>query len=109
MPHARKQTRDLAKTFSPVANTVNSECAPLERSFVDGKLCVAAGLQGQLDMELIGEFHFDSPAPLQRDDPDSTAAMAGAQVANSHEHARCAQWVSECADSSRGAAVAFSP
>ena len=55
-----EETHDVAKTFSPVASTVNSERAPLERSFVDGKLLWKLVCKGQLDMELIGEFHFDA-------------------------------------------------
>jgi hypothetical protein len=89
-----EETRDLAKTFSPVANTVNSECAPLERSFVDGKLLWKLVCKGQLDMELIGEFHFDAPRHYSAR-IRNTAMMAGRQVANSLNMLD-AQWVSEC-------------
>jgi len=89
-----EETRDLAKTFSPVANTVNSECAPLERSFVDGKLSWKLVCKGQLDMELIGEFHFDAPRHYSAT-IRNTAVMAGRQVANSLNMLD-AQWVSEC-------------
>ena len=89
-----EETRDLAKTFSPFANTVNSECAPLERSFVDGKLSWRLVCKGQLDMELIGEFNFDAPrhySAMIR----NRAVMAGMQVVNS-QNMLDAQWVSEC-------------
>jgi hypothetical protein len=89
-----EETRDVAKTFSPVANTVNSECAPLERSFVDGKLSWRLVCKGQLDMEFVGEFNFDAPrhysAAIR-----NRAVMAGTQVANSQQMLD-AQWVSEC-------------
>jgi hypothetical protein len=88
------ETRDVAKTFSPVASTVNSECAPLERSFVDGKLLWKLVCKGQLDMELIGEFHFDAPRHYSAR-IRNTAVMAGRQVANSLNMLD-AQWVSEC-------------
>ena len=89
-----EETRDLAKTFSPVAKTVNSECAPLERSFVDGKLSWKLACKGQLDMELIGEFNFDAPRHYSAT-IRNTAVMAGRQVANSLNMLD-AQWVSEC-------------
>ena len=54
-------TEDLATTFSPVATTVNSECAPMERSLVGTRLTWHLVCKGQLDMELSGEFNFDSP------------------------------------------------
>ena len=90
-----EETRDVAKAFSPVANTVNSECAPLERSFVDGKLSWKLVCKGQLDMELIGEFNFDAPRHYSAT-IRNRAVMAGMQVANS-QHLLDAQWVSECA------------
>jgi hypothetical protein len=88
------QARNVAKTFSPVAGTVNSECAPLERNFADGKLAWKLVCKGQLDMEVSGAFHFDSPRHYTAI-VHTTATMAGAQVANSQNHLE-AQWVSEC-------------
>jgi hypothetical protein len=88
------QTSDLAATFSPVANTINSECAPLERSFEGGKLTWKLVCKGQLDMELTGEFNFDSPrhytATLH-----NRAEMAGQPMVNSQSVLE-ARWVSEC-------------
>jgi hypothetical protein len=55
------QTRDLATTFSPVMGTINSECAPIERSLVGPKLSWKLVCKGQLDMELTGDFEFDTP------------------------------------------------
>jgi hypothetical protein len=56
-----EQVQDLATTFSPVATTVNSECAPMERSLVGTRLTWHLVCKGQLDMELSGEFDFDTP------------------------------------------------
>jgi hypothetical protein len=91
---AVEETRDVAKTFSPVANTVNSECAPLERSFAEGKLLWKLTCKGQLDMELMGEFHFDTPRHYSAR-IRNTAVMAGRQVASSLNMLD-AQWISEC-------------
>jgi hypothetical protein len=89
-----EQTRDLAATFSPVQRTINSECQPIERSLGDGKLNWKLVCKGQLDMELTGEFIFDSPrhytATVQ-----TKAAVAGMLMANSRNTLE-AQWVSEC-------------
>src|SRR5271165_2509900 len=56
-----EQTADLATTFSPVAGTVNSVCAPIERHLDGQRLNWRLTCKGQLDMELTGEFNFDSP------------------------------------------------
>jgi hypothetical protein len=88
------ETRDVAKTFSPVANTINSECAPLERSFADGKLKWKLICKGQLNMELTGDFDFDGPRHYTAT-VRSYATMAGMPVANSLNRIE-AQWVSEC-------------
>src|SRR5580658_10805413 len=50
-----QDTGDLATTFSPVSRTENSVCAPIERSFTDGKLTWRLTCKGQLDMELTGD------------------------------------------------------
>jgi hypothetical protein len=89
-----EETRDLAKTFSPVSRTINSECAPLESSLVDGNLKWKLVCKGQLDMELTGEFSFDKPRHYTAT-VTSKAAMAGQQVANSKTMLE-AEWVSEC-------------
>ena len=88
------ETRDLAKTFLPVSRTINSECAPLESSLVDGNLKWKLVCKGQLDMELTGEFSFDKPRHYTAT-VTSKAAMAGQQVANSKTMLE-AEWVSEC-------------
>lgn len=55
------QTSDLAATFSPIATTINSDCAPMERSLKGPLLTWHLVCKGQLNMELSGEFNFDTP------------------------------------------------
>ena len=52
------QARDLLATFSPAMRTINSECAPLEASLEDGRLKWKLTCQGQLDMEVTGDYTF---------------------------------------------------
>jgi len=89
-----EQTSDLPTTFSPVGRTINSECAPIERSFTGGKLTWRLVCKGQLDMELTGEFNFDSPhhytATVQ-----TKAAMAGMVGVDSRDTLE-GEWVSAC-------------
>jgi Protein of unknown function (DUF3617) len=89
-----EQTHDLATTFSPVPSTVNSVCAPIERSLNGRRLSWRLVCKGQLDMELTGEFNFDSPhhysATVQ-----TKASMAGMQMVDSQNTLE-AEWVSEC-------------
>ncbi len=56
-----EQTNDLGATFSPVATTVNSDCAPMERSLKGPSLTWHLVCTGQLNMDLSGAFDFDSP------------------------------------------------
>ena len=56
-----EETADLATTFSPIPRTINSVCAPIERSLNGPLLTWRLVCKGQLDMELTGEFNFDSP------------------------------------------------
>ena len=85
---------DLATTFSPISRTANSTCAPIERSLAGTRLIWRLTCKGQLDMELTGEFNFDSPrhytAIVQ-----SKAAMAGMPMVDSQENIE-ARWLSAC-------------
>ncbi len=56
-----EQTSDLAITFSPIPSTINSVCAPIERSLRGPLLTWHLVCKGQLNMDLSGEFDFDSP------------------------------------------------
>lgn len=88
------QARDVAVTFSPVVGTINSECAPIERTFVDGKLKWHLVCKGQLDMDMSGEFNFDS-ATHYTATLHSKADMAGNTVVNSQNLIEATR-VSDC-------------
>jgi hypothetical protein len=89
-----EETRDLPTTFSPVPRTINSVCAPIERSFSGEKLTWRLVCKGQLNMELTGEFDFDSPhhytATMQ-----TKAEMAGMPMIDTQNTLE-AHWVSAC-------------
>jgi len=89
-----EQVADLPATFSPIARTVNSTCAPMERSFDSKKLTWHLVCKGQLDMELNGEFNFDSPHHYTGA-VQSKASMAGQPIPDSKQTLE-AQWVSAC-------------
>jgi hypothetical protein len=89
-----EQTGDLATTFSPVAGTINSVCSPLERDLTDGKLTWHLVCKGQLDMELSGDFTFDTPHHYTGT-VRTKAAMAGMQMVDSQNMLE-GQWVSAC-------------
>jgi Protein of unknown function (DUF3617) len=88
------QVKDLPATFSPQATTINSICAPLERTFDGEKLNFHLICKGQLDMELTGAFDFDS-AHHYTGTVEAKAAMAGQTMPGSVQKLD-AQWVSEC-------------
>ena len=89
-----EDTRDLATTFSPISRTVNSNCAPIERTLTGTRLSWRLTCKGQIDMELTGDFNFDSPrhytATLR-----SNAAMAGMPMIDT-ESTLEGRWVSAC-------------
>jgi hypothetical protein len=89
-----EQVEDLPATFSPQATTVNSICAPIERTFDGEKLHFHLICKGQLDMELTGAFDFDSPHHYTGT-VEAKAAMAGQTMPPSVQKLD-AQWVSEC-------------
>jgi hypothetical protein len=88
------QVADLPATFSPIANTINSTCAPMQRSFDGNKLSWHLVCKGQLDMELIGEFDFDSPHHYTGS-VESKASMAGQPMPDSKSTVE-GEWVSAC-------------
>ena len=91
-----EQVADLPATFSPIANTINSACAPMQHSF-DGKtLKWHLVCKGQLDMELTGAFTFDSPHHYSGT-VESAASMAGQPMPGSKNTVE-AEWVSACPD-----------
>lgn len=88
------QTRDLATTFTPVPTTVNSVCTPVEHNLAGEKLTWRLTCKGQLDMELTGEFTFDSPHHYSGT-IRTKAQMGGMTMVNSQNTLE-GQWVSEC-------------
>lgn len=89
-----EQVADLPATFSPIANTINSACAPMQHSF-DGKtLKWHLVCKGQLDMQLTGAFTFDSPHHYTGM-VQSSASMAGQPMPGSKNTVE-AEWVSAC-------------
>ena len=89
-----EQVKDLPATFSPQATTINSICAPIERTFDGEKLHFHLICKGQLDMELTGAFDFDSPQHYTGM-VEAKAAMAGQTMPGSVQKLD-AHWVSEC-------------
>jgi Protein of unknown function (DUF3617) len=89
-----EETRDLATTFSPVSRTVNSTCSPIERTLTGARLGWRLTCKGQIDMELSGDFNFDSPRHYTGT-LRSKAAMAGMLTIDS-ESTLEGQWVSAC-------------
>ena len=87
-------TRDLATTFSPISRTVNSTCEPIQRTLTGTQLNWRLTCKGQLDMELTGEFNFDSPhhytGTLR-----SNARIAGVPMIDSESTIE-GQWISAC-------------
>ena len=88
------QVADLAATFSPVANTINSTCEPMTRNFDGKKLTWHLVCKGQLDMELTGEFNFDS-SHHYTGAVQSTASMGGQEMPGSKNTVE-GTWVSAC-------------
>jgi Protein of unknown function (DUF3617) len=89
-----EQTADLATTFSPVPATINSVCAPIERSFTGSKLTWRLSCKGQLDMELTGDFTFSDPHHYTAT-VRTKAQMGGMQMVDSQNTIE-GQWVSAC-------------
>jgi hypothetical protein len=52
---------DLDKTFSPVSRTTNSTCERVEHESTPQRLKWRLQCAGQIDMDVAGEFTFDSP------------------------------------------------
>ena len=56
-----EQVGDIAKTFGPSSGTVNSTCEPAELETAGRKLKWHLRCRGQMDMDVLGNFDFDSP------------------------------------------------
>ena len=55
-----EQAGDVAKTFGPVSGTVNSTCEPAEPETTGRNLKWHLQCKGQLDLDVLGDFNFDS-------------------------------------------------
>ncbi len=55
------EVTDLTKTFGPQVKTVNSECERTEFKREPGALTWRLQCKGQLDMDVLGQFLFESP------------------------------------------------
>jgi hypothetical protein len=56
-----EQAGDVIKTFGPAIGTVNSTCKPAEYETQGRKLKWRLECRGQLDMDILGDFDFDTP------------------------------------------------
>src|SRR5439155_7742757 len=57
-----EQAADVAKTFGPVSGTVNSTCEPAASEIAGRILTWHLQCKGQLDLDVLGSFNFDSPS-----------------------------------------------
>ncbi len=89
-----EQTGDLGATFSPTATTINSDCAPIERSLKGPLLTWHLVCKGQLTMELTGAFNFDSPHHYSGT-VRTKAVMPGMPPVDTQNSVE-GQWVSAC-------------
>jgi hypothetical protein len=76
-----EQAGDTAKTFSPEYQTVNSTCERVEFSASATALRWRMRCTGQMDMDVSGDFVFDSPKHYTATIV-SKGAMAGREVVN---------------------------
>jgi hypothetical protein len=71
--------KDLDKTFSPVSRTTNSTCERVEHEATPQRLKWRLKCTGQLDMNVAGDFVFDTPEHYTAT-VDSSAAMLGRTI-----------------------------
>ncbi len=76
-----EQAGDLVKTFSPEVASVNTECKS-DRSMQGGRLKWHMQCRGQIDIDVTGDFAFDSAAHYSATIA-TKAFMAGQKVADS--------------------------
>jgi hypothetical protein len=76
-----EQVGDLAKTFGPVSGTINSTCEQTEYEATGRTLKWHLQCRGQLDVDLAGNFNFDSPSHYTAT-VTSKGRMAGALISD---------------------------
>jgi hypothetical protein len=77
-----EQAGDPAKTFSPEVGSVNTECKAVEQSMRGGRLTWHMQCRGQIDIDVMGDFTFDSATHYSATIA-TKAFMAGQKVADS--------------------------
>ncbi len=73
---------DLDKIFSPIARTTNSACERVEHEYTPQRLRWRLQCTGQLDMDVAGEYVFDTPQHYTGT-ITTQAAMLGRVIQNS--------------------------
>ncbi len=89
-----EQAGDVAKTFGPVSGTINSTCEPAEYETSERKLKWHLQCKGQLDLDVSGNFDFDSPSHYTAT-ISSKGWMAGALISDVRTELE-GERVSEC-------------
>jgi uncharacterized protein DUF3617 len=84
---------DLEKTFSPVSRTTNSACERTENESTPQRLKWRLQCRGQLDMDVAGEFVFETERYSAK--VNTEASMAG-QVMHRSQVTIEAQRVGDC-------------
>lgn len=89
-----QQAGDAAKTFSPEVSTVNSACERTEYDATGGKLKWRLQCKGQLDMDVAGNFTFDSPVHYTA--TITTKGWMAGQLVNSVDATLVGERIGEC-------------
>ena len=76
-----EQAGDVATTFGPVSGTINSTCERTEYEMTGRMLKWQLQCRGQLDMDVAGNFNFDSPLHYTAT-ITSKGRMAGALISD---------------------------
>jgi hypothetical protein len=76
-----EQADDVARTFGPVSGTINSNCDAPETTTTGRTLNWRLQCRGQLDMDVVAHFEFDSPQRYTAT-ITSQGRMAGAVISD---------------------------
>lgn len=88
------QTGDVSSTFGPAFGTVNSTCERTEFEVGGRRLKWRLQCKGQLDMDVSGDFNFDSP--VHYNGTISTKAWMGGSLVSDVKAELEGERVSEC-------------
>jgi Protein of unknown function (DUF3617) len=89
-----EQAGDVAKTFGPATNTVNSTCERTEYEATGRTLKWRLQCKGQMDMDVSGNFNFDSASHYTA--TITTKAWMAGMLTNDVKTELEAERVSEC-------------